>query len=61
MATVAAFAFAIIELRWWNASGANGAPAPKHSDKERLRFHRLVTGLMFAVIVLFGGGRMADL
>src|SRR6478672_6309720 len=54
IATMATFAFAIIELRWWNAPGAIGTPGPKRPEKERLRFHRLVTGLMFAVIVLFG-------
>jgi hypothetical protein len=53
-ATVAACVLALIELRWWNAPGANEAASLKRSERERLRFHRLVTGSMFAGIVLFG-------
>lgn len=54
LATLAACIFAICELRWWNAPGANGHTGPKRSEKQRLRFYRLVTMLMFAAIVLFG-------
>lgn len=53
-ATLAACIFAICELRWWNAPVPNGATGPKRSEKQRIRFYRVVTGFMFAVIVLFG-------
>jgi hypothetical protein len=50
LATLMASVLALVELRWWNEPGAH----PNCSERDRMRFHRLVTGCMFAAIVLFG-------